>query len=97
MEVIKPGIEYKLQNFGSQDGQVIKFTEKVKGNYNPGTTNEEMVNVLVDRFYVLQKSNFSAENQCVILLLKNIRQLLAKRLNRKIERVKRYDESTTDK
>jgi hypothetical protein len=97
MEVIKSGVEYKLQNFGSIDGQVIKFTEKVDGTYNPGTTNEEIVNVLVDRFYALQKQNFSSENQCVILLLKNIRQLLAKRLNRKIERVKKYDESTSDK
>ena len=87
MQVLKEGVEYVLSNFNSDQKQRIIFTEKVKGVFNKGTTNEEVITMLIDRFYALQKKNFSAENQCVILLLKNIRQLLAKRLTKKINQV----------
>jgi len=93
MEVVKPGIEYRLHNFKSEtEYQEIRFTEKDGGTYNPGTTNEEVVNMLIDRLYELQKKNFSVENQCCILLLKNVRTLFKKRLNRKIDRVAKYQE-----
>lgn len=93
MEVVKPGIEYRLHNFKSEtEYQEIRFTVKHGGTYNPGTTNEEVVNMLIDRLYELQKKNFSVENQCCILLLKNVRTLFKKRLNRKIDRVAKYQE-----
>lgn len=93
MEVVKPGIEYRLHNFKSEtDYQTIRFTEKQGAIYNPGTTNEEVVSMLIDRLYELQKKNFSVENQCCILLLKNVRNLFKKRLNRKIDRVAKYQE-----
>ena len=93
MEVVKPGIEYRLHNFKSEtDYQTIRFTEKQGGVYNAGTTNEEVVSMLIDRLYELQKKNFSVENQCCILLLKNVRTLFKKRLNRKIDRVAKYQE-----
>jgi len=93
MEVVKPGIEYRLHNFKSEtDSQSIRFTEKEGGVYIPGTTNEEVVDMLIDRLYELQKKNFSVENQCCILLLKNVRTLFKKRLNRKIDRVSKYQE-----
>lgn len=93
MEAIKPGIRYRLFNFKSQEYQEIQFTEKVDGNYVSGTTNEEVVEMLIDRFYELNKKRFSSENQVVILLLKAIRQQLGKRLSRKIDNVKKYGEA----
>jgi hypothetical protein len=95
MDIVKPGVEYKATDFAdNKKFQTIKFTEKVDGKFQAGTTNEEIINILIDRFYSLQKKNFSAENQCIILLLKNVRQLVAKRLSRKIEKVIKYNEST---
>jgi hypothetical protein len=85
MDIVKPGVEYKATDFADN---------KVDGKFQAGTTNEEIINILIDRFYSLQKKNFSAENQCIILLLKNVRQLVAKRLSRKIEKVIKYNEST---
>ena len=95
MDVVKAGVEYKATDFADNTKfQTIKFTEKKDGKFQDGTTNEEVINILIGRFYSLQKKNFSAENQCIILLLKNVRQLVAKRLSRKIEKVIKYNEST---
>ena len=93
MESTKPGIAYRLFNFKSNDFQELRFTEKSNGEYISGTTNEEVIDMLIDRFYELNKKSFSSENQVVILLLKLIRQQLNKRLNRKIDNVKRYEKS----
>ena len=93
MEAIKLGIRYKLFNFKSEEFQEIQFTEKADGKYVSGTTNEEVVDMLIDRFYQLNKKRFSTENQVVILLLKCIRQQLGKRLSRKIDNVKKYGEA----
>ena len=95
MKIIKPGVEYQVTDFSNNERfQTIKFTEKLAGTFQEGTTNEEVINILIDRFYTLQKKNFSAENQCIILLLKNVRQLMAKMLSRKIEKVIKYNEDT---
>lgn len=93
MQSTKPGIVYRLFNFKSADFQEIRFTEKVDGNYVPGTTNEEVIEMLIDRFYQLNKKSFSTENQLIIMLLKLVRQQLSKRLSRKIDNVKRYEQS----
>ena len=95
MKIIKPGVEYQVTDFSNNERfQTIKFTEKLAGTFQEGTTNEEVINILIDRFYTLQKKNFSAENQCIILLRKNVRQLMAKMLSRKIEKVIKYNEDT---
>ena len=98
MESTKEGIAYKLYNFKSIEFQTLQFTEKTDKGFVPGTTNEEVVNVLIDRFYSLQKKGFSAENQCVIIMLKNVRALLAKRLNKKIDKLNRKtnEQATVD-
>lgn len=93
MEIVKPGIEYRLHNFKSEtEYQTVRFTEKTPTGFHPGTTNEEVVSMLIDRLYELQKKNFSVENQCCIIMLKNVRTLFKKRLNRKIDRVNKYQE-----
>jgi hypothetical protein len=97
MKVLKPGSKYLLHNFGSDDGQTIQFTEKIPGGgYEEGTTNEEMINVLIDRMYSLQRRAPSAENQVVILLLKQAKQTLELRLHNKKEflRKKSHEQNT---
>jgi len=94
MEIVKPGIEYRLHNFKSEtEYQTVRFTEKTPVGFNPGTTNEEVVSMLIDRLYALQNKNSSVEHQCCIILLKQVRALLKKRLNRKIDRVNKYQEN----
>ncbi len=94
MQSTNPGVAYRLFNFKSEQYQEVLFTTKVDGQYVPGTTNEEVIEMMIDRFYELNKKSFSSENQVVILLLKIIRQQLSKRLSRKIENVKNYEQST---
>jgi len=92
MKEIKEGVVYELSNFSSGT-QLVKFTEKVEGTFNDGTTNEEVVNMLIERFYSLQKKNFSTENAAILIMLKNVRKLLATRFKRKKENVERYEEN----
>lgn len=93
MKVIKEGVEFELSNFNGDSTQLIKFTEKLlTGGYSNGTTNEEVIDMLIERFYHLQKAKYSAENQHIIFLLKEIRRLLRKRLARKVQNVKQHNE-----
>lgn len=96
MEVIKEGTEFKLDNFDAKTQQILKFTEKLStGEYSNGTTNEEVITALIERFYFLQKKRPSPENQHIIFLLKDVRRLLFKRLQRKVQNVKQHNESTS--
>jgi len=95
MKVLKEGTEFELANFNGDTTQLIRFTEKIPtGGYSNGTTNEEVVDMMIERFYHLQKSRYSSENQHIIFLLKDIRRLLKKRLARKVSNVKQHNEDT---
>lgn len=97
MKVIKEGTEFELTNFNGEGSQLIKFTEKLpNGCYSNGTTNEEVINMLIERFYHLQKMRYSPENQHAIFLLKDVRRLLFKRLQRKVQNVKQHNEDITN-
>lgn len=94
MKEIKQGIEYELKNFNSEEGQRIKFTEKLEdGTFIDGTTNEEVVNMLIERFYALQKKNYYVENQVIIAYLRDIRKQLSRRFIKKKENTLRYEEN----
>ena len=94
MEIVKEGTEFKLDNFNNDSQQILKFTQKLPdGKYTNGTTNEEVINALIERFYYLQKTRYSSENQHIIILLKDIRRLLYKRLQKKVQNVKEHNES----
>jgi hypothetical protein len=95
MKVIKEGAEFELLNFNGDSSQQLRFTEKLPaGGYSNGTTNEEVIDMMIERFYHLQKVRYSAENQNTIFLLKSIRRLLKKRLARKVQNVKQHNEDT---
>ena len=91
MEAEKKGVFYRLFNFKSASFQTIRFTEKVDGEYVPGTTNEEVVEMLVDRFEHLNQRSWSVENELVLSLLRVIKQTLRRRLSRKIQNVNKFN------
>lgn len=77
MNVITPGHRYELANFENPDqqGQIIQFIEKkpdlAKGNgvlftVNDGTTNEELIEVLLNRLAHLQ-GNFPCRENAIAL------------------------------
>lgn len=85
MDIIETGYHYRVYDLKGENPQDIRFIKRNNlGTFDPGTTNEELVDVLIARMYALQIDNSSSENQCVIILLKAIRQLLNKIITKKI-------------
>lgn len=75
MKVIHDAYKYELPNFEAKDqkGQIIKFFKKesVEGltemhGAHDGTTNEEVIEVLIHRLQTLQKKLPCKENACAI-------------------------------
>lgn len=82
---------YKLKDFRSETHQEVRFTGKnPDGSFNVGTTNEEVVQMMIDRMYSLQEVSWSPENAVVIILFKQIRTLFAKRLSKKVSKVLKH-------
>lgn len=90
MKVLTPGHKYELANFETgtaQPPQTIQFIEKVpkeEGStelktVNNGTTNEEVLAVLIDRLNSLQAKFPCRENAIVITKLEESAMWLAKR------------------
>jgi hypothetical protein len=81
MKTLTPGHKYELENFEAKDqpGQVIQFIEKtpVAGEpgklvtLNDGTTNEEVLKMLIDRCQSLYDKFPSEETACSISHLKS--------------------------
>lgn len=90
MKVITEGHRYELENFEAKDqpGQIIQFIEKKPDlNYgngvlftvNDGTTNEEVLRVLIDHMQSLQSKFPCRENAIVITKLEESLMWLEKR------------------
>lgn len=87
MDIIESGYIYKLESFNKTAPQEIRFTQRlITGEFIDGTTNEEVIDMMIARFYALNSRNFSVENQCAIIMLKSIKELLNKRLDKKIRK-----------
>lgn len=85
MDIIETGYHYRVYDLKGKNPQDIKFIKRNSlGEFDPGTTNEELIDVLIARMYALQTDNASSENQCVIILLKAIRQMLNTIITKKI-------------
>lgn len=81
MKVIVPGHQYELANFksGIETGQLLKFeTGKVETIEN-GTTNEEVLEMMIDRMKFLQGLFPCKENACCITHLEEALMWLEKR------------------
>jgi len=92
MKVIKDGHKYIMSNFeNKENGQTIQFiekelieneslpNEKVLTTINDGTTNEEVLEVLIDRMKHLQNKFACRENAIVITKLEESLMWLEKR------------------
>lgn len=82
MKTLTPGHKYELENFERKDrpGQVIQFIEKAQSpggptgqldTVNDGTTNEEVLKMLIDRCQSLYDKFPSEETACSISHLKS--------------------------
>jgi hypothetical protein len=82
MKILTSGHKYELENFEAKDqpGQVIQFVEKtlapgqtlgVLATVNDGTTNEEVLKMLIDRHQTLYDRIPSDETACSIFHLKS--------------------------
>ena len=104
MKVKVEGHAYELQNFENKDveGQIIQFIHKepiVEGSselrtVNDGTTNEEVLEVLIDRLSYLQSKFPCRENAIVITKLEESLMWLNKRT---ADRIKRNVEGKNEK
>lgn len=89
MKVLSPGHKYELANFEKQDqpGQLLQFIEKVpvaEGSpelltVNDGTTNEDVLRMLIDRMQSLQSKFPCRENAIVTTKLEECLMWLEKR------------------
>lgn len=98
MDILESGYRYNLKSFKGGLSQEIRFTQKlVTGEFIDGTTNEEVVDMMIARMYALQAKNPSPENQCIIIMLKSIKELLSKRLSKKIKKNEEREKGFEDK
>ena len=95
MNVLTPGHRYKLDNFErpEQQGQILQFIEKVPvvreaealaspgelRTVHDGTTNEEVLRMLIDRMQSLQARFPCRENAIVVTKLEESLMWLEKR------------------
>lgn len=101
MKVIREGHLYELAYFENKDqiGQTIQFIEKVPNQtaltlgtlvalvtLNDGTTNEEVLEMLIDRMQSLQKKFPCRENAIVITNLEESLMWLNKRTADRVKR-----------
>lgn len=100
MKVLTEAHRYELANFENkeQPGQIIQFIEKVPAplseaefpgqllTLNDGTTNEEVLEVLIDRISALQAKFPCKENACCITHLQEGLMWLEKRTRDRIKR-----------
>lgn len=97
MKTITPGHKYELANFEkniSELNQTIQFIEKIPNivdstkldTVNDGTTNEELLEVLIDRLQYLNNKFPCRENSIVITKLEESLMWLNKRTSDRLKR-----------
>ena len=95
MNVLVPGHRYHLANFEvTEDSQILQFIHKEPieqgstelSTINDGTTNEEVLRVLIDRMQFLQTKFPCRENAIVITKLEESLMWLEKRTADRLKR-----------
>lgn len=89
MKVIDPGHLYELESMEGNNPQMIQFIKKelVEKEFKTlvdGTTNEEILDVLIDRLEILYKKLPSDETQSAISHLKEAKHWLVKRTQNRV-------------
>jgi len=89
VRIIESGRIYQVKNFTGNGYQEIKFNRKrYDGTYSEGTTTEELLRVLRDKFYHFNRIAPSSENEACIEHLDACLRLLLIRLANKKEYLK---------
>lgn len=84
MDILESGYRYRVYDLKKENPQEITFTRRNSlGGFDPGTTNEELIDVLISRMYFLNSNNPNPYNKVAIILLKSIREMLSKVVERK--------------
>ena len=96
MKIIVEGHKYELSNFEKKDqqGQILQFIQKEPkeegytelNTISDGTTNEELLEVLIDRMNFLQSKFPCRENALVITKLEESLMWLNKRTSDRLKR-----------
>jgi len=94
MKVLVEGHKYKLESFEGGEPQILQFIHKEPDEKNPGrfrtvsdgTTNEEVLRVLIDRMKRLQEKCACRENAIVITKLEESLMWLEKRTANRVAR-----------
>ena len=96
MKVLTPGHKYTLSNFEnkSADGQTLQFIEKIPSSetstklitVNDGTTNEEVIEMLIDRLQYLNQKFPCRENSIALTKLDEALLWLNKRTADRVKR-----------
>jgi hypothetical protein len=97
MKILRPYHRYELENFENKErsGQTIQFIEKVEPKefgtqelvtVNDGTTNEEVIRMLIDRMNGLQAKFPCRENALAITKLDEALLWLEKRTRDRVAR-----------
>lgn len=92
MQVITEGHKYKLAGFETEAGeQTVQFIEKESVGeslvtVNDGTTNEEVIEMLINRISFLQAKFPCKENACAITKLEEALMWLEKRTRDRVKR-----------
>jgi hypothetical protein len=84
MRVLEEGRIYEVRNFNSDEYQEIRFTRKrYDGSFADGTTVEELVRVLRDKFYHFNRISPSKENEACIHMCDGMLREMIGRLSNK--------------
>lgn len=91
MQVIYPGHAYQLAHHDGVHVETLQFVQKVMDGEHlrvevAGTTNEEVIAVLIDRMEYLQEQVPCAENEEVLMHLRRSLQILNARTKDRMDR-----------
>jgi hypothetical protein len=95
MKVVTPGHKYVLEGYGVSSGtnQTVTFIAKSSNaEFLIGTTNEEVISMLLDRLSHQQSINHSQDTMEALTYLKQAKRVLARRADKKVKR--KFNESS---
>jgi hypothetical protein len=98
MKVVTPGHKYVLEGYGVSSGvnQTVTFIVKSSDSqFLTGTTNEEVLSMLLDRLTHQQSINHSEDTMEALTYLKQAKRVLARRADKKVKR--KFDETSKKK
>ena len=93
MKVLNEPTTYLLEDMhktGTIGTEIVFVHRNAKGELVPGVTNEEIVEMMIQRFYALQKKKYSSEGDVVLKLFQVIKKTLNMRIDSKGRRTEKY-------